>query len=79
MATAMLGQPMHEASATHFMLDAHHLAVLDRFVARARRRATHSGRQFAGVMVEIHPNRPLTFHAAGLTSQVLALEPLHRW
>jgi hypothetical protein len=74
MGAAMLRQSIDEGSAVQFMLDSHHLAVLDRFVARARRHARRRGRQFTGVVVEIEPNRPVSFHAADLEPLVLKLE-----
>jgi hypothetical protein len=78
MGEAMLERRIDEAPAAHFMLNSHHLAMLDRFVARARRHARHSGRQFTGVVVEIDPARPLSVHAADLESLVLGLEAIHR-
>lgn len=72
-------QRINEASAAHFMLDSHHLAMLDRFVAGARRHARHSGREFTGVVVEIDPNRPVSVHAADQKSLVLGPEAVHRW
>jgi hypothetical protein len=71
----MIGQSIDEAETTHFMLDSHHLALLDRFVARAQRQARRSGRQFTGVMVEIDSTRPLSVRAAELAPLMLALEP----
>jgi hypothetical protein len=59
------------APAAHFSLDSHHLAVLDRFVARARRHARRSGRPFTGVVIEIDEIRSVSVHAAGLESLVL--------
>jgi hypothetical protein len=70
----MLGQSTDEA-AGHFMLDSHHLALLDRFVARARRQARRSGRQFTGVMVKLDSNQPISVHAADLVPLVLGSEP----
>jgi hypothetical protein len=66
-------------SPAQFMLDSHHLAMPDRFVARAQRHAHRSGRQFTGVVVEIDPNRPVSVHAAGLEPLVLGLKAVHRW
>jgi hypothetical protein len=77
MGAAMLRQPIDEASAARFMLDSHHLAMLDRLVARARRHARRSGRQFTGVMVEIDPDRPLSVHGADLEPLVLRLEAIN--
>jgi hypothetical protein len=74
MVARMGGQSIDETAAAHFMLDSHHLAMLDRFVARARRHATHSGRQFTGVMVEIDPTRPVRVSAAGVEPLVLGIE-----
>jgi hypothetical protein len=71
----MLGQSIDETTATHFMLDSHHLALLDRFIARARRQATRSGRQFTGVMVKIDSSRPISVHAAELPPLVLGSQP----
>jgi hypothetical protein len=68
-----------DLSPAHFMLDSHHLAMLDRFVASAQRHARRSGRQFAGVVLEIDPNRPVSVQAAGLEPLVLGLEPVHHW
>jgi hypothetical protein len=59
------------AAAAHFSLDSHHLAVLDRFVARARRHAGRSGRPFTGVVVAIDQIRSVSVHAPGLESLVL--------
>jgi hypothetical protein len=59
------------APAAHFSLDSHHLAILDRFVARARRHARRSGRPFTGVVIEIDQIRSVSVHAAGLDSLVL--------
>ena len=78
MGAAMLGQSSDEASAAHFILDSHHLAALDRFVAHARRHARRSGRQFTGVVVEIEPNRPVSVHGADLPPLVLRLEAADR-
>ena len=78
MGANMLRQSIDEAPAAHFVLDSHHLAVLDRFVARARRNARRSGRQFTGVVVEIDVNRPVSVHGADLEPMVLGLEAVHR-
>jgi hypothetical protein len=59
------------APSAHFSLDSHHLAVLDRFVARARRHARGSGRPFTGVVIEIDQIRSVSVHAAGLESLLL--------
>lgn len=75
MGAVMFGQSVDEAAAAHFMLDSHHLALLDRFIARARRQAKCSGRQFTGVRVEIDSTRPVSVHAADLAPLVLELEP----
>jgi hypothetical protein len=75
MGTVMVGQPINDAAGSQFMLDSHHLALLDRFVARARRQAKRSGRPFSGVMVEIDSTRPVSVHAAELAPLMLALEP----
>jgi hypothetical protein len=75
MATPTHGQSIGEAPAAHFMLDSHHLAVLDRFVARARRHATHRGRQFTGVMVAIDSTQPVSVSAADMEPLVLGIEP----
>ena len=74
MGPRMLGQSIDEAPPTHFMLDSHHLAVLDRFVARARRHAMHSGRRFTGVMVAIDPTQPVRVSAADMEPLVLRIE-----
>jgi hypothetical protein len=74
MGTVMLEHSIDEAAAVHFMLDSHHLALLDRFVARARRHARRSGRQFTGVVVEVDVSRPVSVHAADLAPLVLELE-----
>jgi hypothetical protein len=78
MGVAMPGQSIDEASAAHFMRDSHHLAMLDRVVARARRNARRSGRPFTGVVVEIGPNRPVSVRGADLEPLVLGLEAVHR-
>jgi hypothetical protein len=77
MGAATLGQSIDEASAVQFMLDSHHLAALDRFVACARRHARHGGRKFTGVVVEIEPNRPVSVHATDLEPLVLRLDAAH--
>ena len=59
------------APAARFSLDSHHLAVLDRFVARARRHARGTGRPFTGVVLEIDQIQSVSVHAAGLESLVL--------
>jgi hypothetical protein len=64
-----------EAPATHFVLDSHHLALLDRFVARARRHARRTGRQFTGVVVEVNSTQPVRVHAPELPALMLGLEP----
>jgi hypothetical protein len=74
MVAAMVGQSIDEASAAHFMLDSHHLALLDRFVARARRHAKQSGRQFTGVMVAIDQTQPVSVSAADMEPLVLGIE-----
>jgi hypothetical protein len=74
MVTPMVGQSINEASAAHFMIDSHHLAMLDRFVARARRHAMHSGREFTGVMVAIDPTQPVSVSAAEMEPLVLGIE-----
>ena len=71
----MPGQSIDEAATAHFMLDSHHLALLDRFIARARRQAKRSGRQFTGVMVAIDSSRPISVHAAELAPLVLGPGP----
>lgn len=78
MGAAMLRQSTEEASPAHFMLDSHHLAMLDRFIAHARRNAKRRGQQFTGVRVEIDPDRPFSVHAADLTPLVLGLEAVDR-
>jgi hypothetical protein len=71
----MLGQTIDEAAAAHFMLDSQHIALLDRFVARARRQAQRGGRPFTGVMLQIDSSRPVTVHAPDLEPLELGLEP----
>jgi hypothetical protein len=71
MRAVMLEHGIDEAPAVRFMLDSHHLAKLDRFIACAQRRARHSGRQFAGVVVEVGLDRPVNVHAADVKSLVL--------
>jgi hypothetical protein len=71
----MFGQSIDEAAGAHFMLDSHHLALLDRFVASAQRHAKRNGRPFTGVVVEIDSSRPVSVHAADLAPLVLGLEP----
>jgi hypothetical protein len=63
MTSAMLRHGIDETPAARFMLDSRHLAMLDRLVASARRSARHSGRQFAGVVVEVGPNQSVSVHA----------------
>jgi len=58
MATARHAETVDEAPATRFVLDSHHLALLDRFVARARRDARREEKDFTGVVVEIDSARP---------------------
>jgi hypothetical protein len=70
----MFGQSVDETSAVQFTLDSHHLALLDRFVARARRHAQRTGRQFTGVVVEVDPTRPISVQAADLPPMMLGLE-----
>lgn len=55
MATARHAPTIGSRPGTHFVLDSHHLAMLDRFVARARRDAGRSEQDFRGVVVEIGP------------------------
>ena len=71
----MFGPLIDEAPATHFVLDSHHLALLDRFVARARRHARRTGRQFNGVVVEVDSTQPVRVHAPELPALMLGLEP----
>ena len=78
MGAAMLGHTIDEAAA-HFTLDTHHLAMLDRFVARARRDARRSGRPFHGVTVEVDPVRPVRVHATGLEPLSLGPGAARRW
>jgi hypothetical protein len=73
------GRSIDEASAAQFTLDSRHLAMLDRFLARARRHARRNGRQFTGVVVEIDPTRPVRVHAADLEPLVLSLGAVRRW
>ncbi len=75
MREATAHQSIDQTSKAHFMVDSHHLALLDRFVARARRHAKNSGRQFTGVMIEIDLTRPVRVHAPDLEPLVLGLEP----
>jgi hypothetical protein len=74
----MLGHTVDEAAA-QFRLDSHHLAMLDRFLARARRDARRSGRQFDGVMVEVEPGTPVRVRAAGQEPLILKLGAAPRW
>ena len=71
----MLGKSIDEAEGSHFMLDSHHLALLDRFVARARRQARRSGRQFTGVIVKIDASQPISVHATDLGPLMLGSAP----
>ena len=71
METAALGPRTGEAPAVDVMLDSYHLAMLDRFIAQARRHARRSGRQFSGVVVEIGGTRPVSVHVAGMEPLVL--------
>lgn len=73
METASLGQPVDVAAAAHFTLDSHHLAVLDRFIARARRHAGRHDHEFRGVVVHINPGRSVSVHGAHQESLVLNL------
>ena len=57
-----------ESGTQQFILDSHHLAILDRFVAQARRRARHRGREFTGIVVEIQADGPISVRAAELDS-----------
>ena len=70
MATARHAETAGETPARQFMLDSHHLAMLDRFVARARRDARRSDQEFTGVVVEIDAARPVV-HAPNLEPLVL--------
>jgi hypothetical protein len=70
MATARHAETVDEAPAARFVLDSHHLALLDRFVARARRDARRSEKDFTGVVVEIDSARPVV-HAGNLKPLVL--------
>jgi hypothetical protein len=85
MGAQMLKQPCDEATTALFMLDSHHLAMLDRFVARARRHARRNGRQFTGVALRMDPFRRVSVDAADLVPLVLQLgdKPspvgVHRW
>jgi hypothetical protein len=47
-----------------FVLDSHHLAILDRFVAHARRQARREGRAFAGIVIEIDPTSAASISVA---------------
>jgi hypothetical protein len=69
------GLPIRQSSVTHFRLDSHHLAVLDRFIAHARRQAQRRGREFGGVVVEVDPSRPVRVRATDLSPLVLGSEP----
>src|ERR1700679_490909 len=71
MEASSLGGISDRAPAAHFSLDSHHLAILDRFVARARRHARGSGRPFTGVVIEIDQIRSVSVHAAALESLLL--------
>ena len=59
-----------EVRATHFTLDSQHLALLDRFVARARRDARRNEQDFAGVVIELDSAWPVV-HALNLQPLVL--------
>jgi hypothetical protein len=74
MGAAKVGPSIDAVATVRFMLDTHHLATLDRFVARARRHAKHTGLQFTGVVLEIHPRRPVSVHAVGLEPLTLATQ-----
>jgi hypothetical protein len=71
----MHGKSIDEVAAADFLLDSHHLALLDRFVARARRQAKRNGRQFNGVMVKIDSSQPISVHAADLVPLLLGSAP----
>jgi hypothetical protein len=72
------GRSIDETSVAQFTLDSRHLALLDRFIARARRHARRNGRQFTGVVVEIDTTRPIRVHAGDLEPLVLRLGAVHR-
>jgi hypothetical protein len=70
MTTARNADTIDAAPAAHFTLDSHHLALLDRFVARARRDARRNEQEFAGVVIELDSARPVV-HALNLEPLVL--------
>lgn len=72
MGVAVLRPADAHASVARFTLHPHHLLRLDRYVAQARRHATRSGGEFAGVAVEIDTAGAVTAYAAGLEPLVLS-------
>lgn len=72
MEVAAIRERIEEEQARCFVLDAHHLAMLDRFLARARRHAGRADLHFPGVTLEIDPTGAVSVAAAGLEPLVLA-------
>lgn len=72
MEVAAIRERIEEGRARCFVLDAHHLAMLDRFLARARRYAVRADLHFSGVTLQIDPTGAVSVAAAGLESLVLA-------
>lgn len=71
MGVAVLYRDEEDVSVARFTLHAHHLSLLDRFVAQARRRASRDGAEFAGVAVEIDTAGTVSVHAANRAPLVL--------
>jgi hypothetical protein len=72
MEVAAIRERIDEGQARCFVLDTHHLAMLDRFLARARRYAGGADLHFPGVTLEIDPTGGVSVAAAGLQPLVLA-------
>lgn len=72
MAVAELSERIDEGPAMCFVLDTHHVAMLDRFLARARRYARLADLPFPGVTLEIAPTGLVSISAIGLEPLVLA-------
>jgi hypothetical protein len=71
MGAAVLRREEPDASVARFTLHSHHLVKLDRFVAQARRRASRSGGEVGGVVVEIDSTGTVRVHAANMEPLVL--------
>jgi hypothetical protein len=71
MGVAVLRREEDDVSVLRFALYSHHLAKLDRFVAQARRGASPTGGEFAGVDIEIDPAGVVSVHAPNMEPLVL--------